>query len=104
MTVGADLPPGGQTGEPVSVIPQDAPAFPDMPLPLPPFPGRTPSEAAGELSCWGTCGIDAVYVVFILTLCVSLWLATIMFVFERGKRLWAEFRTQTCQASDQGWR
>ena len=104
MTVGADLPPGGQTGEPAPVIPLADPAYADTSLPLPPFPGRTSPEAAAEFSFWSTCEIETLLVVLILTLCVSLWLVLLGHAFKRFKQVWAEFRNQTGQASGRGRR
>ena len=100
MTAGADLPPFVQAGEPAPVIPQAGPAYADMTLPLPPFPGRTPPEAAAEYSFWSTCETETLLVVLILTLCVSLWLALLRHVFKHFRQAWAELRNAAGQAPD----
>ena len=65
MTVGATLPPVAQAGESGPDIPQAGPAYADTTMPLPPFPGRTPPEAAAEYSFWGTCETETLLVVLI---------------------------------------
>ena len=48
MTVGANLPPVVQAGEPGPVIPQAAPAYAETSPPLPMEYEKTPSDAAAE--------------------------------------------------------
>ncbi|MCY4407407.1 MAG: hypothetical protein OXC15_13650 [Rhodospirillaceae bacterium] len=104
MTVGATLPPGRQTGDPAPVMPQAAPAYSETSPPLPTEYEKTPSEAAAEFSSWGTCEIETLLVVLILTVCVSLLLALGALTFKVFKGLWAEFRYQSGQAPDRGRR
>ena len=104
MTVGANLPPVAQAGEPGPVIPQTAPAYAETSPPLPTEYDKTPSEAAAEFSSWGTCETETLLVVLILTLCVSLLLGLGALTFKAFKGLWAEFRYRSGQAPDQGWR
>ena len=104
MTVGAELPPVVQAGEPAPVIPQAGPAYADTSLPLPPFPGRTSPEAAAEFSFWSTCEIETLLVVLILTLCASLLLALGVLTFKFLEALRAAFCCEAGQASDQGRR
>ena len=76
MTVGADLPPGGQAEEPGPVIPQVSPAYADTSLPLPPFPGRTLPEAAADSTCTSLiCQMDPGTDLVLLTLYVMLCFA-----------------------------
>ena len=76
MTVGADLPPVVQSGEPTPVIPQVAPAYADTSLPLPPFPERTLPEAAADSTCTSLiCQMDPGTDLVLLTLYVILCFA-----------------------------
>jgi hypothetical protein len=104
MTVGATLPPARQTGDAAPVIPQAAPAYAETSPPLPTEHDKTPLEAAAEFSSWGTCEIETLLVVLILTLCVSLLLALGVLAFKLFKGLWAEFRYESGQAPDRGRR
>ena len=104
MTVGADLPLSGQTGEPAPVIPQAAPAYADTSPPLPTEYRETLSGTAAEFSPWSTCEIETLIVVLMLTLCVSLLLALAALTFKVFKGLWAELRCEAGEAPDRGRR
>ena len=79
MTDRADIPPFEQVGaatEPAPVIPEAGPAYADMSLPVPPFPGRTLPEAAADSTCTSLiCQMDPGTDLVLLTLYVMLCFA-----------------------------
>jgi len=84
MTVGADLPPGADSGAAVEAAPavRDAgPAYSEPSLPLPVFVERMPSEADAEIPCTSLlCQMDPATDLVLLTLYVMVCVVVMMSV------------------------
>ena len=84
MTVGADLPPGAESGaavEAAPAVPDAGPAYSETSLPLPAFVERMPSEADEEIPCTSLlCQMDPATDLVLLTLYVMVCVVVMMSV------------------------
>ena len=86
MTVGADLPPGAESGatvEAAPTVPDADPAYSEMPLPLPAFIERMPPEADVETPCTSLlCRMDPATDLMLLTAYVMVCVVVTMSVIK----------------------
>ena len=86
MTIGADLPPGADSGaavEAAPAVPDADPAYSETSLPLPVFVERMPSETDVETSCTSLlCQMDPATDLVLLTLYVMVCVVVTMSVIK----------------------